>query len=217
MNGNFENTTDKYVMEYEELKFDGYGFKKVSYETFLASWQNIYGEDPNEEVVKKVYDNIKLPQRSTSGSMGYDFFIPFDLKLIKESSIVIPTGIKCMMLKDQGLIIAPRSGSGFKYRISIANTIGVIDSDYYNNQANEGHIMIKLVYDGFAFETIIRTDSGEIEYEDNAKSNKQFIEFKTGEAFAQGFVLKYDTFGDEVDTVRVGGLGSTSPSSKGNE
>lgn len=212
-----EKDTDKPIIDdaivsssgYDELKFDGYGFKKVSYETFLESWKNIYGEDPNENVIRKIYDNIKLPERSTSGSMGYDFFIPFDLKLIKESSIVIPTGIKCKMTKNQGLIIAPRSGSGFKYRLGVANTIGIIDSDYFNNQANEGHIMIKLVYNGFAFETILKTSNGEIEYEDSAKANKAFIEFKTGEAFAQGFVVKYETFGDDVEVTRVGGFGST--------
>lgn len=194
---------------YIDLKFDNYGFKKVSYETFLASWQDIYDEISNEEVIRKIYDNIKLPERATSGSMGFDFYSPFDLKLLRDSSIIIPTGIKCLMKKDQGLIIAPRSGSGFKYRLGIANTIGIIDSDYYNNHTNEGHIMIKLVYNGFGFETVIKTNNGEIEFEDNPKSNKPYIEFKSGEAIAQGFIVKYDTFGDEVSTIRDGGMGST--------
>lgn len=168
-------------------------FEKVSYEQYRADWCKAYGVDLSEheyleERVRNMYDNIRLPVRSTAGSAGYDFFAPEILNAIPRTAFVVPTGIRCRI--DDGWVLAvfPRSGHGFKYGIHLANTVGIIDSDYYNAK-NEGHIHIKLL-------------------NDSALANK--FEIRTGEAFAQGIFLPFGiTDDDSADGVRTGGFGST--------
>lgn len=148
-------------------------FEKVS--------KNIYDDD-------KTYENIIIPKRSTKGSAGYDFISPVDIYLKPHESIVIKTGIRCKMDEKLVLLIMPRSGLGFKYKLQLANTVGVIDSDYYNSD-NEGHIMIKIVNDN-----------------DENKS----VNISKGSAFAQGiFVRYYTTDDDNINAERNGGFGST--------
>lgn len=162
-------------------------FEKVSYEQFREDWLNWF---PNtvEWKLKSMYDNIKLPKRSTTGSAGYDFYIPRDIEIRERSSVVIPTGIRCVMDSSYMLAIFPRSGHGFKYGVHLANTVGIIDSDYYFAK-NEGHIHVKLVND--------------------SKLAKD-IEFNDGIAFCQGIFLPFGiTVDDDVDAERVGGFGST--------
>ncbi len=131
------------------------------------------------------YENIKLPARATSGSAGYDFFAPCDFEIAPHSELVIETGIRARISDGWVLVIFPRSGSGFKYGVRLANTAGVIDSDYFGAD-NEGHIKIKLVTGEKAFSV------------------------KAGDAFAQGILLPYGiTEDDECDAVRHGGFGST--------
>lgn len=95
----------------------------------------------NEEVV------IKLPRRATKGSAGYDCFAPVDIALEPGKDIKVPTGIRAYMKQGEVLMALPRSGLGFKYYCRLANTVGVIDSDYYYSD-NEGHIFIKLRNEG---------------------------------------------------------------------
>lgn len=136
------------------------------------------------------YDNLPLPRRGTKGSAGYDFFAPASFKLKVGETVTIPTGIKCKLDEGRVLFALPRSGHGFKYRIQLDNTVGVIDQDYYNNPNNEGHIIIKITNDG--------------------KHNKTLI-INKGDAFAQGIILRYELAEeDEVTTSRIGGFGSTS-------
>lgn len=97
--------------------------------------------DINEEVV------IKLPRRATKGSAGYDCFAPFDIALEPGKDIKVPTGIRAYMKQGEVLMAFPRSGLGFKYYCRLANTVGIIDSDYYYSD-NEGHIFIKLRNEG---------------------------------------------------------------------
>ena len=153
-------------------------FMKVSKETFVAN--GTYDE--------AVYSNIKLPTRATKSSMGYDFFAPDNITLKPGSNLTIPTGIKCQLDEDKGLFIFPRSGLGFKYKVHLANTVGLIDADYFNNKDNEGHIMIKI-----------------------CNGSTETITIKQGEAFAQGVILQYFKVDDEItpDKERQGGLGST--------
>lgn len=133
------------------------------------------------------YENIKLPKRATKGSAGYDFFAPFDFELAPGESRVIPTGIRCQMTGNYVLQCYPRSGHGFKYLVRLANTVGIIDSDYFGSK-NEGHIMIKLVNGG-----------------------EKALEVKAGDAFCQGIFTRFGiTFDDDADGVRDGGFGSTS-------
>ena len=84
-------------------------------------------------------DRFILPRRATSGSAGYDFFAPFDLTVHPGETVTVPTGVRVWMEEGWVLKLYPRSGLGFKYRLQLNNTVGIIDSDYYYSD-NEGHI-----------------------------------------------------------------------------
>jgi dUTP pyrophosphatase len=91
---------------------------------------------------------LKLPKRGTSKSAGYDIFAPYYIKLQPNEEINIPTGLKAYMQDGEVLMAFPRSGLGFKYYCRLANTVGVIDGDYYNNPNNEGHMFVKIRNEG---------------------------------------------------------------------
>ena len=136
-----------------------------------------------------MYDSIKLPQRATAGSAGYDFYAPVELNLKKGESLLIPTGIRSKINDGWVLKIYPRSGLGFKHRVQLDNTVGIIDADYYNS-SNEGHIMIKLSCD--------------------AHDDGHTVTVNAGDGFAQGIFLQFGiTFDDQASGVRNGGFGST--------
>ena len=136
------------------------------------------------------HDQIKLPNRGTKYSAGYDFYSTFAFVLRPGQTVKIPTGIKANVDKNKFLMIVPRSSLGFKYRAQLDNSVGIVDADYYNNPNNEGHIWIK-----------ITNDSKDI---DNVMMINQ------GDAIAQGIILKYYTVeDDESDGERTGGFGST--------
>lgn len=137
------------------------------------------------------YDDIKLPLRATKSSCGYDIYSTMDFTLKPRQTILVPTGIKVELDNDKTLIIAPRSGQGFKYKVQLYNTIGVIDADYYGNINNDGHIWVKLYNDSPDGESLV---------------------VKKGDAICQGIIVKYYTVEDEeeVKNERQGGFGSTS-------
>lgn len=156
-------------------------FKKVSFEQYEKS----VGNNIN---LRKEYDDIKLPKRATKYSAGYDFFSPFDFSLSARETIKIPTGIRVILDNDKYLAIVPRSGLGFKYRLQLDNTIGIVDADYSKSD-NEGHIFIKIT---------------------NDSNNNKILHINKGEAFAQGIVSKYYLMEDDyVTEERNGGFGST--------
>lgn len=113
-------------------------FEKISFEQF----KNDVCDD------KLIYNKFKLPNRSTKNSAGYDFFSLFDFSLKPGEIMKIPTGIKVNMENNDVLFLVVRSSMGFKYNVRMCNQVGVIDSDYYNNSDNEGHIWIKLKNEG---------------------------------------------------------------------
>lgn len=159
-------------------------FYKISENQFMKDMegQNI------DQRVKNLYEAIKLPKRATKDSAGYDFFTPFSFHINPGQSIVIPTGIRTRIDEGWVLQIYPRSGLGFKYRVQLANTVGIIDGDYFNAE-NEGHIMIKITND--------------------CKKPKTLI-LESGQAFAQGIFHEYGiTVDDDADGLRTGGFGST--------
>lgn len=163
-------------------------FHKVSYEQFLNDWQDTFCGVPKEQV-RKAYDKIKLPKRATAGSAGYDFYSPLNFKLEPGQIVKIPTGIRAEM--DEGWVLKcyPRSGLGFKYRLQLNNTVGIIDSDYFYSE-NEGHIFVKLTND--------------------SKEGKT-VELTEGMGFMQGIFVEYGiTVDDDAEGVRNGGFGSTS-------
>ena len=102
-------------------------FEKVSYAQFEKDYIDCFGE--TSENIREIYDGIKLPKRATTGSAGYDYYSPIDLTLKPGETVKIPTGIRCRMENGWVLMNYPRSGLGFKYRLQLNNTVGVIDSD----------------------------------------------------------------------------------------
>lgn len=196
-------------------------FQKIPYTQFKKDCLKLM-KDVTADDLCRIYDNIKVPTRGTPGSAGYDFKIPFNFKLYKNTSIVIPTGLRCIMPKNVVLLIVPRSGLGFKYRLSLMNTVGVIDSDY-SDADNYGHIMIKIIHDGDEPGSIKITDSNEWDEvdaisrpESNIIDRDRPIEFKINQGFAQGIFLNYILTANEIldnqekkMKKRTGGLGST--------
>lgn len=137
---------------------------------------------------KARYSDIKLPKRATRLSAGYDFFAPFAFTLEPGQSIKIPTGVRVILDEDKFLLVAPRSSLGFKYRLQLDNTVGIIDADYCRAE-NQGHIFIKIT-------------------NDSLKQNTLTV--KKGDAFAQGIIMSYFlTEDDDASALRSGGLGST--------
>ena len=160
-------------------------FEKVSFEQFKKDYESTFGSNEN---ILDIYNNIKLPKRATKGSAGYDFFAPFSFGLKAKESIKIPTGIRSFIEDGWVLKIYPRSGLGFKFKVQLDNTVGIIDNDYFYS-SNEGHIMIKLT---------------------NDNNNSLDVSINEGNGFAQGIFVEYGiTYDDEVDEVRNGGFGST--------
>ncbi len=160
-------------------------FEKVSKEQFLTGMSD-FGMSAEELI--RVYEELKLPRRATVGSAGYDFYAPVAFSLKPGETIKIPTGIRARMSGEWVLMIFPRSGLGFKYRLQLNNTVGIIDSDYYNSD-NEGHIFIKVT---------------------NDSNEGKELSLKAGEGFAQGIFLPFGiTEDDDADGVRNGGFGST--------
>jgi dUTP pyrophosphatase len=117
-------------------------FEKVSFEQFQSGFDNLF----SVEELKEIYEELPLPKRATKGSAGYDFFAPFDITLAPGQTIKIPTGIRAKMEDGWVLKLYPRSGLGFKFRLQLNNTVGIIDSDYYYS-SNEGHIFAKITND----------------------------------------------------------------------
>lgn len=162
-------------------------FHKVSLYQFINDWIDTFpGYEENQ--VKTIYEGIRLPKRATTGSAGYDFYSPIDITLPPGKEIKIPTGIRVEMEEGWVLMCYPRSGLGFKYRLQMNNTVGIIDSDYFNSD-NEGHIFAKITND--------------------TKEGKT-VEIPTGTGFMQGIFTEYGiTVDDEVEELRNGGFGST--------
>ena len=120
-------------------------FEKVSEERFLEDLTDAFPEYTKEQA-KEIYASLRLPERATKGSAGYDFYMPVPCSLKPGETVKIPTGVRVRMEEDWVLSLYPRSGLGFKYRLQLNNTVGIIDSDYYYSD-NEGHIFAKLTND----------------------------------------------------------------------
>ena len=141
------------------------------------------------------FEDVKLPQRSTVGSAGYDFFAPEDItipsSINEDGSISEPfllkTGVKAKFPSNEVLLLFNRSSNPKRKSLVIPNSVGVVDSDYYNNPDNEGEI-------GFLFWNLSRED----------------IEIHKGEKIGQGIFQKFLTVDNDLVTQeRLGGFGST--------
>ena len=151
-------------------------FEKISFEQFK--------KDISDN--KELYETYNLPKRGTKSSAGYDFFALFDYTLKPGEIMKIPTGIKSQFNNDEVLFLIDRSSMGFKWNVRMCNQVGVIESDYYNNISNEGHMWVALQNEG----------------------DKDYI-INKGDAYAQGIFIKFLTCGDNPEEERIGGLGST--------
>lgn len=165
-------------------------FYKISFEQYKKDFQNTFPQTGlSEEKIKEIYETIKLPARATVASAGYDFYLPFEINLDVGDEIMIPTGIRCRMQQDYALIIMPKSGLGTKSRLIMYNTAALIDADYYSSD-NEGHIMIKLLYD--------------------LRNSNKPLSLPSGKSFVQGIFLPFGiTESDNATGIRNGGFGST--------
>ena len=146
-------------------------------------YQTVFSEDE----ARAAFRELKLPERKTENSAGYDFFLPLPIALKPNETTVLPTGIKVHIDKGFFLQMVVRSSIGIKHGIVLMNTIGIIDSDYYGNPENEGHILLAL----------------------RNTSDKVFFA-QDGERIAQGIFSPYAiTVNDKANGERVGGIGST--------
>ena len=162
-------------------------FMKVSRARFEADWRGAFPEaDPP-------WDAIALPRRATAGSAGYDFASPAGFVLEPGQSLAVPTGVRARIDPGWVLMLFPRSGLGFKYRLQLNNTVGIVDSDYFN-ALNEGHIFIKF-----------------------HNAGEKPIRIAPGEACAQGVFVPFGvTLDDDATEARTGGFGSTDAAKGGN-
>ena len=161
-------------------------FEKVSFEQY---YEAVKETGMTEDAIRAQYEEIKLPTRGTQLSAGYDFFSPVNFTLVPGETIKIATGIRVRLDEDKFLALVPRSGLGFKYRLQLNNTIGIIDADYVNSD-NEGHIFAKIT---------------------NDSNEGKTLTLEKGQGFMQGIILNYFlTEDDKADGVRNGGFGSTS-------
>ncbi len=138
----------------------------------------MYGVDPK---------TLKKPYRATKHSVCYDCFSPIDLTIEPESTRLVFINFKAYCNHDEGFILASTSGLG-KRGIILANGIGIIESDYADNETNDGNI-------GFLLHNL----------------NKSPFEIKAGDKIGQIFFFKFLTVDDDIqsDVVRTGGFGST--------
>lgn len=140
-----------------------------------------------EVVSNYVGKGIHIPERKTSGSSGYDLEAAKDTVIRPHDVTSVYTGLKAYMQKDEYLMISIRSSLAFKKGLILVNGPGIIDSDYYNNPDNEGHIMVGLY-----------------------NTSDKPVTIKKGDRIAQGIFMKYLTCDDDCsEGKRVGGIGST--------
>ena len=170
-------------------------FEKVSLEQWKEDFCAVYYDNKpfdelqpvNKEEIIKSWEGIRLPQRSSIGSAGYDFYIPYYLYIMHDSSGTILTGVRWVVDRCEQntvLMLFPRSGLGCKHGMRLMNTVGIIDSDYWQSD-NQGHIIAKI----------------NVEYS---------LELEKNKAFMQGVILSFEKVDDDsVTTLRNGGFGSS--------
>lgn len=131
---------------------------------------------------------IVLPTRGTKNSAGYDIRIPVDMSIPPHSEIKVMTDVKAYMQEDEVLLLTVRSSIGIKKHLMLSNTIGVIDSDFYSNESNDGNICLAL-----------------------RNTSSEYVKLEKNERVCQGIFVKYLTVDNEDENleVRSGGIGST--------
>lgn len=165
---------------------------------------------------EKITPNAPLPLHGSKTAAGYDFYAPIDVVIPPQSEISFDTDIKAYMKENEMLVMVVRSSMGIKHGLMISNTVGIIDSDYYNNPSNEGNIRIALRNIrpdmrllGFTSATLQDgTDISIPKIEDLRELNTVYI--PAGERVVQGIFVQA-LRADDIPTgsLRTGGVGST--------
>ena len=132
---------------------------------------------------------IRLPQRSTFNSAGYDFYAIDDVTIKPKEVVVVSTGVKAYMPNDEFLMLCNRSSNALKKHLVLLNGVGIVDKDFVDNPDNEGEI-------GFIFMNVSETED---------------VVISKGDKIGQGIFLKYNTIVNDMPSsnLRVGGFGST--------
>ncbi len=153
-------------------------FEKISFER----WQ----KDINSS--REEYNRFELPKRQTKYSAGYDFRMPIDCTIQPGERKNLPTGVKIQMNSDEMLLLVVRGSTGVKHNVRLTNQVGVFESDFYNNETNEGHAMVSLQNEG----------------------TEPFV-IKKGDRLVQGIFTKFLTVDNEetITNIRKGSNGST--------
>ena len=140
-----------------------------------------------EEMRKGTMDYI-LPVRGSSKSAGYDLASPIDVIIEPHSSVLVWTNIKVYMAEDELLQLHVRSSIGIKRNLMLKNTTGIVDSDYYSNESNDGNIGLALYNTG-----------------------DEAVVIQKGERLVQGIFMKYLTVDNDtfLKDERTGGIGSS--------
>lgn len=180
----------KLLEEIEMEKRQNRFFEKVSFEEFVKGVKKNCSVELSESKIRKMYEALPYPTRSTLHAGGYDFYAPYDFVLKPGETIVVPTGFKVHMNDDEIFNLFVRSGTGFKYNVRLSNQVGIIDADYYNNESNEGHMFVSF------------TNHGKKDWENKGIESKM----------NQGIFMPYYVTRDDnnLNSVRTGGFGSTS-------
>lgn len=160
---------------------------KVNLGGIMRKFEKISKDEFQKYFKIEEYDGFNLPRRATKSSAGYDFFAISDYVLHPGEKFLVPTGYKVKMESDEMLMIVIRSSMAIKRSIRVVNQVGIIESDYYNNESNEGHIFVSLENFG----------------------DEDFV-LEKGVAYAQGIFTKFLVTDDDVAlNKRTGGIGST--------
>lgn len=166
-------------------------FEKVSYEAFMKDLtRHGFGWMPEDEK-KKAWEEIKLPERKTKYSAGYDIVAPINFHILPHGKVVVPSGIKVYFAPDEmkswHLCLYIRSSIGIRKGVVMSNQTGIIDSDYFGNKDNEGDMLISLT-----------------------NTEDHVVKFRAGERVLQGvFEIHGIVPHDNASGERIGGVGST--------
>lgn len=139
------------------------------------------------ELISTFTDETLLPKRETAHAAGYDLKVAETTQLEPGEIKLVPTGVKAYMQDGEILYLFDRSSNPRKKGIILINSVGVIDGDYYNNEANEGHIFAQM-----------------------KNITNQTVILEVGDRIAQGVFMPYLVAdGDQAGGPRTGGFGST--------
>ena len=164
-------------------------FERVSLSAFMDDVRKHYSESMRAEDIMAAWNDIKIPERKTKYSAGYDICCPLDISIGPHSKIVVPTGIRAVFATEEmeswHLQMYVRSSVGNKGLV-LASNVAVIDSDYALSP-NEGDIMMPML-----------------------NVSDEVIEINSGDRICQGvFTLHGLVTNDKAENVRKGGMGST--------